>query len=389
MRRPLPRRRFLRLSTAAPLGLAGWLQAACAPPERSTGAPRGGGDRTPSAGAEPITVPRVNGGLNVQPARCLGCDPVDQTIDPAVVGVQLSAVYELGFDGIRVTAPLGDRGSFLAAIPYVRTARALGIDAVVLLADFSGLTLARALHDERKRADVLRMYRDVFAPAPEPVRPGLGGLGPRGTGRIAFQVLNEPAGFVGLPPDVYVREILAPCFNDLKAIDPGVIVVSAAEAGVKDGPPRIRAMLEAGLEFVCDRIGYHVYTQEIIPLLGDHVRQIVWVTESGVSGVQQHLSWVRDVFPQIRSGIPDSLRIFYYDLYDPAPGAFRVLSVERVGSRVVAIVESRDLHEHWAAEVHRAAGSHPLIGFSALVPDVTAYFPTEADMQAYDSAPWQ
>src|SRR5262245_4934 len=89
---------------------------------------------------QPVAVPKVNGAVNVQPLRCLGCAPTDPTIDPALVGLQLEAVYSLGFDGIRVTAPLSDRGSLLAAIPYARAARALGIDALVLLADFTGLT---------------------------------------------------------------------------------------------------------------------------------------------------------------------------------------------------------------------------------------------------------
>ncbi len=64
------------------------------------------------------------------------------------------------------------------------------------------------------------MYTDIFAPPPMPVRPQLQGLGPKGAGRIAFQILNEPAGFVGVPPDVYVRELLAPCYVDLSRSTP-------------------------------------------------------------------------------------------------------------------------------------------------------------------------
>jgi hypothetical protein len=149
------------------------------------------------------------------------------------------AVYDLGFDGLRITVPFGDRGSFLAAIPYVRAARALGIDAVVILADFAGFTLARALHDDDWRGDVLHLYSTVFAAPPEPVRPGMGGLGPKGVGRVAFQVLNEPSHFLGVPPDVYVHEFLAPCFTWLKARTL-THVVSAAEVENVDGPARIR-----------------------------------------------------------------------------------------------------------------------------------------------------
>ncbi len=385
------RRQFLRLSSAAPLGLGGWLAESCAPPGRSKGPARGGGSSSgPTAPeGEPIPVPRVNGAINVQPARCLGCLPTDQTIEPALVALQLSAAYELGFDGIRITAPLGDRGTLLAAIPYVRAARAIGVDAVVLLADFSGLTLARALYDDQHRQAVLKMYTDIFAPPPEPVRPELGGLGPKGVGRIAFQILNEPAGFVGLPPDVYVSDLLTPCYGDLQQLDSNVIVVSAAETGDLAGVPRVRAMLEAGLEQACDRIAYHVYSRDVIPLLGDHVRRIVWVTESGAVGVAQHLPWVRDVFPQILAAIPDALRVFYFDLFDPNAGVYRVLDVRPAGAGFQAVVESTALHDYWTGRVQAAASGRPLLGFHELVPDIRAYFPTLADTQAYDAAPWK
>jgi hypothetical protein len=332
-------------------------------------------------------APKVNGAINVQPLRCLGCSATDETIDPALVALQLAAVYELGFDGLRITAPLGDRNSFLAAIPYVRAARALGIDALVLLADFSGLTLARALHDDRRRRAILKLYADVFAPAPEPVRPGLGGLGPRGTGRIAFQILNEPVGFVGVPPDVYVREILAPCWQDLTDMADGVIVVGAAEAGNKSGPPRMHAMLEAGLEQKCDRIAYHVYTRDVIPMLSDNVRQIVWITESGSAGTASHLAWVRDVFPEIRDRIGDVLRIFYFDLFDSDRGVYRVLDIVREGDAYVEVVESVALHDHWSARVSAAAAGHPVIGFDTLIPDIRVYFPAAPDIEAFDGAP--
>ena len=382
------RRGFLRLSAGLPLGLSGWLSSGCGG-AGATGVPaEGAGSHAATTPTdEPIVVPKVNGGLNVQPLRCLGCAATDETIDPALVALQLSSVYELGFDGLRITAPLGDRNSFLAAIPYVRAARALGIDALVVLADFSGLTLARALHDDRRRADILGLYAGVFAPAPAPVRPKLGGLGPGGTGRIAFQILNEPVGFVGLPPEVYVHEVLAPCVQDLREMGPDVIVVAAAEAGNKDGPPRMRAMLEAGLEGVCDRIAYHVYSRDVIPMLSDNVKQIVWITESGARGTANHLPWVRDVFPQIRQQIGDVLRIFFFDLFDTERGGYRVLDFERQGDGYRAVVEDVALHDYWTAQVAAAGGGRSLVPFATLVPDIRTYFPTAADVAAFDGAP--
>lgn len=386
------RRRFLRLTSGLPAGLAGWIGAGC-----STGADGGRGP-TPAAGATPperssdddaIPVPKVNGGINVHPLRRLDADPgeVEPVIVPELVALQARAAYELGFDGLRVTAPFGDRASFLAAIPYARAARALGIDAVVVLADFTGFTLAQALHDEEWRPEVLKLYSDVFAPPPEPAAPGVG-LGGRSVGRVAFQVLNEPAHFLGIPPDVYVHEFLAPCYTALKATSPDVIVVSAAEVGNVDGPARVRAMLEAGLESVTDRVAYHVYSRGVIPLLPPNVIHLAWVTESGASGTANHLPWVRDTFPEIRERVDDVSRIFYYDLYDPDPGVFRVLDIRAEAGGYRAVVESVDLHAFWTEKVVAAAQGRPLLGFDTLVPDIRAYFPTADDVRAYDEA-WE
>ena len=384
------RRDFLRVSAAGlPLGLAALVAPGCGSGAGPPGSPEGIDPGRVASGPPdlPILPPKTNGAINVHPLRCLGCAPTDPTIDPALVALQLQAVYELGFDGIRITAPYGDRYSLLAAIPYVRAARALGIDALVLLADFSGLTLARALHDGARRAAFLRLYATLFAPPQQPLAPGLGGLGPGGTGRIAFQVLNEPVGFVGLPPEAYVNEVLAPCYAELKRIAPDVIVVGAAEAGNVHGPPRMRAMLEAGLEHVCDRIAYHVYSREMIPLLSDHVRRVVWVTESGARGASAQLPWVREVFPEITTRIREALRIFYFDLFDLERGGYRVIDIAAESGGYRAVPESAALHEYWRARVAEAAGGRPLVPFATLVPDIRAHFPTAADVEALDAVP--
>ena len=387
------RRRFLRLTAGLPVGLAGSMSRGCSTGSDGVSGPTAGTAATPGARAssgDAVRVPRANGGMNVHPLRRLDSDPAEQVpvIVPDLVALQVSAVYELGFDGLRITAPFGDRSSFLAAIPYVRSARALGIDAVVVLADLSGLVLAHALHDDERRAEALQLYTTVFAPPPEPVRPGMGGLGPKGVGRIAFQVLNEPTHFLGVPPDVYVREFLAPCYTWLKAGNPDLIVVSAAEVGNIDGPARIRAMLEAGLESVADRIAYHVYTRSTIPLLSANVRQIVWITESGAAGTALHLPWVRDTFPEIFAQIGDASRIFYYDLFDGDPGVYRLLDIRAEGEGYRAVVESTDLYAFFADNVAAEAAGRPLLSFDTLVPDIRAYFPTEADIRAYDEV-WE
>ena len=380
------RRRFLRLAAALPAAGAGVLGEGCAIDD---GAPLPSPTPDPSPSPSPLgrPVPQVNGGINVQPVRRLDQDPNEgePVIVPDLVALQLRAVYALGFDGMRITTPFGDRANFLAAIPYVRAARAVGIDAVVVLHDFAGSTLAQALYDPARRPDVLRLYASVFAVPPPPAAPGLPGLGPRGAGRIAFQVLNEPVHFLGIPADVYVRDFLSPCYAELKAESPNVIVVSAAEVGNVDGAGRMRSMLEAGLEGACDRIAYHVYSRQAIPLLSGNVRGLVWVTESGAVGTAQHLPWVRDTFPEIAAGIPDVSRIFYYQLFDRDPGVHRLLDIQPSGSGYRAVVESTALHAWFEGHVREAAAGGLLLSFDDLVPDVRAYFPTESDRRAYDS----
>jgi hypothetical protein len=51
------------------------------------------------------------------------------------------------------------------------------------------------------------------------------------------------------------------------------------------------------------------------------------------------------------------------------------------------VVESGALHEYWTARVLESAGGRPLMSFASLVPDVSAYFPTEADVRALDGVP--
>lgn len=180
------RRRFLRLAGGASVGLTGGLAQGCGTEGgRVAGVtePTGGAPGVRTSGDEtPIFTPKVNDGINLHPVRRLDRDPNerDPVIVPELVTLQLRTAYELGFDGIRITAPGGDRANFFAAIPYVRAARALGIDAVVVLANFEGLTLARALWDPKQRPGVLKLYDETFAAPPEPAAPGAGGLGPGG-----------------------------------------------------------------------------------------------------------------------------------------------------------------------------------------------------------------
>lgn len=345
----------------------------------------GGAALAPSAFARPAglpRVPRVNGAVNVQPLRRL--DPAANAIpgiETDLVDAQLRALYDLGFAAIRVTVPFARFGEdFLAAIPYVRAARALGIDVLALLSDFSGYDLTQALVRPGRRDALLRAYTAILATPPAPA----GGAGP--VGGFAWQVLNEPAHFLGLAPDHYVQELLAPVYEDLKRLAPDVAVVAAAEIGNVDGIARLRNMQEAGVEAFCDRVAYHVYGRNLVPHLRGLARKPVWVTESGVVGTANHLAWQRDVLPEIKEGIGNVERVYYFDLYDPDPGRFRTIDIQALPSGGVRVLaESSDLVAHLQARV-AAAADGPTEAYAALVPDVRAHLATDADLAVIAAA---
>lgn len=334
----------------------------------------------------PRALPRVNGGINVQPLRKL--DPTPGTapplIVPELVDLQMRALYELGFQWMRITISFNRFGpDFLAAIPYVRAARALGIGVLGVMSDFAGFDLVQALRQPDLRDEVLRAYVTIFGGAVAPASSVV-----TQPGEIALQVLNEPTHFLGIPPEAYVREFLAPVYDDLKDIDPSLTVVSAAEVGGPDGLLRLRAMIETGLEASCDRVAYHIYDRGLIPLLAGLSAKPVWVTESGAEGTQNHLGWFTDTFAEIRRTIAGVQQIFYFDLFDFEARRFRIIDIAadpELGFRGVA--ESQALFAHLSSRVQAATLGLPAAAYRELVPDITAYFPTPADLEVIASVP--
>jgi hypothetical protein len=292
------------------------------------------------------------------------------------VDLQMRAVYALGFEQLRITLPFNRFGpDFFAAIPYVRSALALGIDVVGVLGDFSGYALAQALAQQRSAAAVLNTYRDIFVlptalPAPGVARAGV----------FALQVFNEPIHFLGHSAEEYVQLFLKPVNAFFKLRSPELQVVSAAEVGNVEGIYRERALLEAGLEAHCDRVAYHVYSRNLLPLLTNLVRRPVWVTESGADGTASHLPWVRDVFPEIRDRIKGVERVFFYVLFDRDPGGFRLLEITRAAAGgYEARAESQPLVAHLTERVTSASGGRATAAYEDLIPDISAYFPTPFD----------
>jgi hypothetical protein len=325
----------------------------------------------------------VNGGINVQPVRLLGGSPGTPGIDPAILDAQLATVYSLGFAQARITVSWNRFGNdFFAAIPYVRACRALGIDVIAVLTQFSGFDFAQALSQPSVRNPLLRACAEIFA---SPVAPAPGVVQ---AGAIAFQVLNEPVNSLGITPGVYLSRLLAPSYRVLKDAAPEVPVIAAAEVGTPEGVLRLRSMLAAGLEDDCDEVACHVYDRDVIPLLAGLARMPVRVTESGADGTARHRGWVETVFPEIARRIAGVREIHYYVLHDAAPGRYQLIDLVREADGNIRVVpESTDLLALYAQRVAQAAGDVPRAGYRDFVPDVTVYFPTNEDLARTQEVP--
>ena len=302
-------------------------------------------------------------------------------IVPELVDLQMQQIYELGFERVRITLSFGNFGpDLLAAVPYVRACRALGIDVLGLLSDFGfSLALAQALNDPLRRDTVIDAYVAVFTAPVEPATPQV-----ERAGETALQVFNEPTNFLGIAPEQYVRFLLAPTFAALKERAPGIVVVSAATVGRLDGVLRARRMFEAGLEDFCDVVAHHVYDLRQLEQLGGMARKPIWVTESGVRGPGAHLAWVTERFPEISERLGDVQHIYYFDLFDPEPGAFRLIDVyENEPGSFATRVESTNLVNHFSRRVAAAAGGARHATYRELIPDIREYFPTAEDLAIF------
>jgi hypothetical protein len=344
-------------------------------------------------GAATVPVPRVNGGINLQPLRRLdsGAGFAPPLIRPELVDAQLKALYELGFEQVRITISFDRFGpDFVAAIPYVRAARALGMDVLGVISQFTGYDLVQALANPETRDEVLETYVRIFGddlPVASPAIPALGAF--------AVQILNEPTHFLGIAPGAYVRDFLRPAYYHLKEDDPAISIVSAAPIGSAAGLLQTREMIEAGLELYCDRVAFHLYSTELLAEVAGLAAKPVWVTESGARGASNHLEWITTRFDQIRREVPATERIFWFDLFDLGSEGFRLIDLAPgLGGTFDVVSESVAALDWLRGRVEEALAGAPAAPYRELVPDITLYFPTNEDLRILDAtsfgpAPWR
>ena len=326
-------------------------------------------------------LPKVNGSINIQPVWIFPSEeePEEIAIIPEIVDLQMQAIYELGFEAIRLTLSFDTLGlNLLGAIPYVRAARALGIQVLGIVGEFGyGHDLAKALVDPIKRKLVLDGYMELYDQPVTPVSPHVSLTEP-----IAFQILNEPTNFLGISPADYVQTFLAPAYDYLKLERPSIPIVSAAPVGQDRGVLRVRQMLEAGLEDHTDIVAFHVYDRETIPGLSALTSKPVWITESGVRGTDNHLPWVLDTFAELRSSFPTLEQTYFFQLFDLSPGNHRILDIGvSDDGAITSEVESQALYDYWAQRVDAARDGVQTAAYKDLVPSLEPYLPTAVDVE--------
>jgi hypothetical protein len=335
-------------------------------------------------GQAPVPVPRVNGGINIQPVRRLDPDAglTPPLIQPAIVDAQMRALYELGYEHVRVTLSFDRFGpDFLAAIPYVRTARALGMDVLGVISQFTGFDLVQALADPATRDEVLETYARIFGEAVPAASAAIASAG-----RFAAQILNEPTHFLGISPADYVRDFLRLAFDHLKEDDPSILVVSAAAIGSAAGILQTREMIEAGLEHYCDRVAFHIYGAERISDYAGLSVKPVWITESGARGTSSHEPWMTTNFDRIRREVSATERIFWFDLFDLGTEGFRLIDLTSALDGSMGWVAESAGAVSWLRErVDEALAGAPAIPYRELVPDITLYFPAEEDFRILEA----
>lgn len=341
----------------------------------------------------PVPVPRVNGGINIQPLRRLDPDAglTPPLILPELVDAQMKALYELGYEHVRLTISFDRFGpDFVAAIPYVRAARALGMDVLGVIGQFTGYDLVQAIADPATRDEVLETYLQIFDSAIPVASSAIPSLG-----EFAVQILNEPTHFLGIAPDAYVRDFLRPAFYHLKEDDPAIPIVSAAAIGSAAGVLQSRQMIEAGLELYCDRVAFHLYSIDLLETVAALATKPVWVTESGARGTENHQRWMTAAFDRIRTKVPGTERIFWFDFFDSGTEGFRLIDLApTLDGSFDAVPESEAALEWLRSRVEEALGGIPAIPYRELVPDITVYFPTEEDFRilaatSFGSGPWR
>ena len=159
-----------------------------------------------------------------------------------------------------------------------------------------------------------------------------------GNGKIvAYQVWNEPNN-VDFPENGVVQvltsptnyvELVALSSNLIKEEDPGRLVLNGSTTAIGQNFPDAlnynKALQDAGILEVVDIFGIHYYGKNYERLVVEvrdflnNLGKTIWVTESGIQGVNSQLAYVEEVWPFLRENVGAIDRIYYYRYAEAVP----------------------------------------------------------------------
>jgi hypothetical protein len=125
--------------------------------------------------------------------------------------------------------------------------------------------------------------------------------------------------------------MLSSAFNIAKAINPNILVVSAATTSINQNYPNTlnynKQMYAAGAAGYCDIWGVHYYGKEYDHIyLPDGIQSFInglgktiWLTESGAQGVTAQLSYVNQTWSILESAFDKLARLYYYQFTEATP----------------------------------------------------------------------
>lgn len=158
---------------------------------------------------------------------------------------------------------------------------------------------------------------------------------------IAWQVWNEPNNTgngenitldVVSSPANYV-EMLAAAENVIRNLDGGALILNAATTSIVQNYSETleynRGMRDAGVTQFIDVYAIHYYGRQFENLIrsggvADYLNGVgkpIWVTESGIQGVNEQLGYAEQVWPYLDEKVNGVQRFYWYQYAENTPAA--------------------------------------------------------------------
>ncbi len=138
-----------------------------------------------------------------------------------------------------------------------------------------------------------------------------------------WEIGNEVTHFAGIGPEEYMK-IFKKVFYYAKSQHPNIVVINQAPVGNGQGADRLRRMIDAGLDDLCNNglqvVSIHFYSHATTRI-HEFKKQItrlpittqIWITETNHMPANwlRHIEYVEKIYPRLRNSLRAS-RIYWY-----------------------------------------------------------------------------